>query len=49
MPPLDQTVCLQVSGGHGAVVDVVELALLSPVTAGELGASVSNQVNLHTK
>ena len=49
VPPLDQTVRLQVVGGCGAVVDVVELALLSPVAAGELGASVSNQVNWHTK
>ena len=39
MPPLDQTVPLGVVGGRGAVVDVVELALLSSVAAGELGAS----------
>ena len=39
VPPLDQTVPLGVVGGRGAVVDVVELALLSSVAAGELGAS----------
>ena len=49
VPPLDQTIRLRVVGGCGAVVDAVELALLSPVAAGELGASVSNQVNLHAK
>ena len=36
MPPLDQTVRLRVVGGRSAVVDVVELALLSPVAVGEL-------------
>ena len=36
VPPLDQTVRLRVVGGRSAVVDVVELALLSPVAVGEL-------------
>ena len=31
------------------MVDVVELALLSPVAAGELGSSVSGKINWHTK
>ena len=44
--PLDQTIRLRVVGSRGAV--VVELGLLSLVAAGELGASVSNQVNWHT-
>ena len=42
VPPLDQTIRLRVVGVCGAVVDVVELALLSPVAASELGALVSN-------
>ena len=43
VPSLDQTLVY----GRGAVLDVVELALLSPVAADELGASVSNKVNWH--
>ena len=40
---------LRVVGSCGAVVDVVEPALLSPVAASELRASVSDEVNWHAK
>ena len=49
MPALDQSILLRIVSSCGAVVDIVGLALLSPIAAGELGASVHNEVNWHAK